>query len=187
MKIYFHLNTGGFSNTYIITNKKTNEAILIDPGKVTEEIIERIEDNNLKLVAVLVTHNHSNHAQGLKTLLKIYTPKIYGADLELNGDKTNVITGDGTLHIAGLSVRYMSLPGHSSDSMAYQIGNAIFTGDAISAGRIGRTNSSYSKHLLRRNVNEKIISQQENTILLPGHGPPSTVGAEQQFNSDLKF
>lgn len=187
MKIYFHLNTGGFSNTYIITNEKTNEAILIDPGKVTEEIIKRIEDNNLKLVAVLVTHNHSNHAHGLKTLLKIYTPKIYGADLELNGDKTNVIAGDGTLHIAGLSVRYMSLPGHSSDSMAYQIGNAIFTGDAISAGRIGRTNSSYSKHLLRRNVNEKIISQQENTILLPGHGPPSTVGAEQQFNSDLKF
>lgn len=186
MKIYFHLNTGGFSNTYIIANEKTNEAILIDPGKLTEEIIKRIEDNNLKLVAVLVTHNHNSHVHGLKTLLKIYTPKIYGADLELDGDKTNVITGDGTLHTAGLLVRYMNLPGHSSDSMAYQIGNAIFTGDAIFAGKLGSTNSSYSKHLLRRNVEEKILSQQENTILLPGHGPPTTIGAEQEFNSDLK-
>ena len=57
MKIYFHLNTGGFSNTYIISNEETNEAILIDPGKLTEELIKRIEDNGLKLSAILITHN----------------------------------------------------------------------------------------------------------------------------------
>lgn len=185
MKIYFHLNVGGFSNTYIVANEKNLEAIIIDPGKLTEEIIKQIEDNHLKLVAILVTHNHGSHVHGINTLLKIYSPKIYGADWEIAGVKTNVITGDGTINIAGLDVRYMNLPGHTSDSMIYVIGNAIFTGDTISAGKIGSTNSSYSKHLLINNLNQKIMSQQENTCLFPGHGPPTTVGAELKFNNDF--
>ena len=185
MKIYFHLNTGGFSNTYIISNEETNEAILIDPGKLTEELIKRIEDNGLKLSAILITHNHSSHTNGLKTLLKIYTPKIYGADFEIAKHKMIVLNGDGTVKIAGIIVRYMSVPGHSSDSIVYQIGNAIFTGDTLSSGKLGSTNSSYSKHLLRRNVEEKILSQEENTVLFPGHGPPTTVAAELMFNRDI--
>ena len=169
MKIYFHLNVGGFSNTYVVVNEKTREAIIIDPGKLTETIIQQIEDNHLNLVGILITHNHGSHVHGLKTLLKIYSPKIYGADWE----------------IAGLNVKYMNLPGHTSDSMIYHIGNAIFTGDTISAGKIGSTNSSYSKHLLQHNIQQKIISQQENIVLFPGHGPPTTVGAEKKFNKDF--
>lgn len=185
MKIYFHLNVGGFSNTYIVANEKTQEALIIDPGKLTEEIISQIEDNHFKLVGILITHNHGSHVHGLKTLLKIYSPKIFGADWEIAGIKTNVITGDGQMRLAGLTVKYMNLPGHTSDSMVYQIGNAIFTGDTLSAGKIGSTNSSYSKHLLKRNIDLKILSQQENTVLFPGHGPPSTVGAELKFNNDF--
>ncbi len=185
MKIYFNLNIAGYANTYIVANEKTSEAIIVDPGKLSEEIIKKIEENNLKLTAILITHNHKSHVEALKTLLKIYTPEIYSADLEIAGKKTKVITGDGSLHLAGLLVRYMNLPGHSSDSMIFQIGNVIFTGDTISAGKVGSTNSSYSKHLLRRNIEEKILSQQENTILLPGHGPPTTVNAEKIFNIDL--
>ena len=171
MKIYFHLNVGGFSNTYVVVNEKTREAIIIDPGKLTETIIQQIEDNHLNLVGILITHNHGSH--------------VHGADWEIAGLKTNVITGDGTIRIAGLNVKYMNLPGHTSDSMIYHIGNAIFTGDTISAGKIGSTNSSYSKHLLQRNIQQKIISQQENIVLFPGHGPPTTVGAEKKFNKDF--
>lgn len=185
MKIYSHLNAGSFSNTYLISNEATGEAIIIDPAKISEKLINQIEDNNLKLVALLVTHNHGSHVSGIKTLLKIYSPKIYGADYEIAGENTNVITSDGTLRLAGLIVKYMTLPGHTSDSMIYQIGNAIFTGDSISAGKLGNTNSSYSSHLLRRNINDKIFSQQENTVLFPGHGPPTSVGAEIRYNIDM--
>lgn len=185
VKIYFHLNLGGFSNCYVVTNDKTNEAIIIDPGRITEEIINQIEDNHYNLRAILVTHNHGSHVNGMKTLQKIYRLKIYGADWEVAGNDTTVITGDGKLRIAGLSVRYMALPGHTADSMVYKIGNVLFTGDVISAGRIGGTTSSYGDRVLRANIKKKIFSQNDNTIIMPGHGPPTCVGAEKLYNNEI--
>lgn len=182
MKVYYYLNRSGFSNCYIIANEKNKEAILIDPGQVTEGLINRLEENNLSLTSVLITHNHKNHVQGLKTLLKIYSPRIYGADLEIEGVTTTVISGDGKIKLAGLLVHHMSLPGHTADSMIYKIENAIFSGDSISAGTIGSTNSSYSRHILKRNIEEKIFSLQDNTVIFPGHGPLTTVGTEKSFN-----
>jgi hydroxyacylglutathione hydrolase len=185
LKIYFHLNLGGFSNCYVIANEVKKEAIIIDPGQITEEIIEKIEGNSYKLTGVFITHNHGSHVHGLKTLRKIYTPKIYAADWEVAGNDTNVITGDGKVHIAGLTVRYMALPGHTSDSMVYKIGSVLFTGDTISAGKIGTTNSSYSDYILRNNIERKIFSQQDASIIMPGHGPPSCVGVEKLYNLDM--
>ena len=158
---------------------------MIDPGKVTEAIIRQLEENCYKLTAILITHNNGSHAQGLKTLTKIYSPKIYGADWDIAGNATNVITGDGKIRIAGLSVRYVMLPGHTTDSIVYKIENVLFVGDSISAGLLGSTNSSYSSQILRANIKEKIFSQQDTTVILPGHGPPTTVGAEKLFNSDM--
>lgn len=186
MKIYYHVNPQGFSNTYIITNEKSKEAIIIDPGQMNEEIIAQIESNGLKLTSVLITHNHPSHVNGLKTMLKIYSPKIYGADWEIAEKETTVLNGDGKMRLAGMTVHYMTLPGHTADSMIYKIGNVLFTGDTISAGEIGSTNSSYSSHILRRNINEKILSQQENTVIMPGHGPPTSVVAERNFNMAIQ-
>ena len=185
MKVYFHLN-GGFSNCYLIVNEETNEAIIVDPGHITEELISQIEDNHLKLVAILITHNHGTHVGGLKTLRKIYNPKIYAADWEVAGNDTTVISGDGKTRIAKMLVRYMILPGHSSDSVVYNIGNILFTGDVLSAGELGSTNSSYSEYILRSNIEQKIYSQLDDVIVMPGHGPPSTLGAIKAFNYDLK-
>lgn len=186
MKVYFHLNVGGFSNCYVVVNENTNEAIIIDPGKITEEIISQIEDNHFKLVAVLITHNHGSHADGLKTLRKIYDPKIFAADWEVAGNDTTVINGDGKTTLARMPVRYMTLPGHTSDSVVYGIGNIMFTGDVLSAGEIGSTNSSYSEYILRSNIEQKILSQLDSVIVMPGHGPPSTLGAIKAFNQNMK-
>lgn len=182
MKVYYFINPKEISNCYIIANEKTSEAIVIDPGMVSEGLINRLEENNLKLTSVLITHNHKSHVKGLNTLLKIYSPHIYGADLEIEGKMTTVISGDGKLKLAGLTVHYMSLPGHTADSMIYKIGDIIFTGDSLFAGDMGSTNSSYSKYILKKNIEEKIFSQDENTFLLPSHGPPTTIAAEKNFN-----
>ena len=186
MKVYFHLNEGGFSNCYLVVNEISNQAIIIDPGKITKEIIARIEDNHLNLAAVLITHNHGSHADGLKTLRKIYSPKVFAADWTVAANDTTVITGDGTTQIEGMQVSYLSIPGHTADSVVYSIGSILFTGDGLLSGEIGKTNSSYSEYILRSNIEHKIFSQLDSTILMPGHGPPTTLGAAKAiYNQNL--
>ncbi|EID85245.1 Zn-dependent hydrolase [Treponema sp. JC4] len=177
MKVYYHHNPGGFSNCYIVVNEAVKEAIIIDPGKVTDEIISQIEENGLSISGILITHNHGSHVHGLKTLQKIYSPKIYAADWEVAGDDTTVLSNDGHVKIAKLNVQYMTVPGHTSDSMVYKIENVLFTGDVLGAGSIGSTNSSYSKFILESNIKNKIYTMDDQTVIMPGHGPLSTLGA----------
>ncbi|OJF76106.1 MAG: MBL fold metallo-hydrolase [Treponema sp. CETP13] len=187
MKIYFHLNIHGFSNTYIVTNEETMQAIIIDPGVITNNMIQQIERGPYNLTACLITHNHTTHLQGLSTLRKIYNPKIYAADYEVAGVDTVVIKGDGVIRIAGFSVGYMSIPGHSSDSMVFKIGRVMFTGDTLTAGSYGSTNNTYAERTLASNIKLKLLSQQDDIEVLPGHGPPTTVGVEKQFNIKIQY
>ena len=68
MKVYFHFNLDGFSNCYVVVNEKNKEALIIDPGIITKEIIEQIESGPYNLVAVLITHKHNSHIRGRQTL-----------------------------------------------------------------------------------------------------------------------
>ena len=92
MRLYSYINImiTGFSNTYIVANEKLNEAIIIDPGKITPRIIEKLESKNFKIQGILITHNHETHVQGLRTLNKIYSTNIYAADYEIGETKTVV-------------------------------------------------------------------------------------------------
>ena len=185
MKIYFHLNIEGFSNCYVIVNEMTREAIIVDPGLITTEIINHIETGGYKLTGVLISHNHGSHVAGLATLRKIYNPKVYAADWEVAENDTIVLKDDGSIQVAGLDVEYFSLPGHTNDSMVYKIGNVLFTGDSLSACRIGGAISEFSERALARNIKQKILSQTDDTVIMPGHGPPTTVGVERKFNPKL--
>lgn len=188
MKIYFHLCLEEFTNCYVVVNDEPSvmKAIIIDPGKISPAIIDMLEKNNYILSAVLVTHNHEHHVSGLSTLCKIYSPDIYAADYAVPNARSVVLHGDGWLTIAGLAVEYLSLPGHSADSMVFKIGSIIFTGDTLFAGSIGETSSKYSQRMLCSNIEKKILSQNDNCVLMPGHGPPTTVATEKQFNLDLQ-
>ncbi len=187
MKVYFHMNLESFSNCYIVVNDKEKKALIIDPGKIRNEMIDQIEDGGYELVAALITHNHPGHIQGLETLKKIYDIAVYAADYNIAGSSSSVIKGDGTIKTAGLNVSYFAIPGHTPDSMVYKIGNVLFTGDTISAGRIGETSSSYSRKTLITGLKTKILTQQEDTLIMSGHGPLTSVGAERMFNTDLEL
>ena len=186
MKIYIYQNNIGFSNCYLILNENAKKVILVDPGQFTSSIITKIESNSYSLEAVLITHSHPNHINGIKTLQKIYAPPIFAADWDIAENDSNTIVGNGVLNIAEIETQYFHLPGHTTDSMIYKIANVLFTGDVISAGKIGSTSSKYSDYILKRNIKEKIFSLPDETIILPGHGPLTSVGAEKKFNIDIK-
>ncbi len=185
MKVYFHMNLESFSNCYFVVNEVTNQAVIIDPGKINEEIIRQIEDNDLNLCAALITHNHKGHTKGLTTLKKIYDISVYAADVNIADSQSSVIRGDGEFQVAGMNVSYYSIPGHSSDSMVFKIGNILFTGDTLHAGVFASTNNSYAKKTLKNGIKTKLFSHKDDTIVMPGHGPMSSIGAEKAFNIDL--
>jgi glyoxylase-like metal-dependent hydrolase (beta-lactamase superfamily II) len=185
MKVYFNLSLEGFSNCYVVTNPEKKAAIIIDPGTVTKEILLQIEREQLNLEAVLITHNHESHLKGLETLRKIYTPKIYAADYEVADRETQILKDDGILRIGGLQVGYMSVPGHTPDSMVFKIGKVLFTGDALTASTLGSTTNTYAERMLLAAVHNKILSQHDDTVIMPGHGPPSSVAAEKKFNTSV--
>ena len=172
MKIYFHLSIEEFTNCYLIVNDtaEKKEALIIDPGKINEKMIEQIEAGPYNLTGVLITHNHTNHVCGLSTLNKIYSPYVYAGDYEVSGTRTILLRGDGVIEVAGLRIEYYSVPGHTMDRLVYKIGNVLFTGDTITSGIIGGTASIYTKELLKAKINEKVFSQTDHTVLMPGHG-----------------
>ncbi len=185
MKLYFHYASDNFSNCYLVGNELTGQAVLIDPSVIDDKLLEHIEKNKFSLEAVLITHGHKSHSQALPTILKIYNPRIYAAETEIKGAKTKSLIGDGCFQEAGFNISYMSVPGHSPDSVLYKIEQVVFTGDSIFAGRLGSTGNSYGMKNLIMNINNKLLNQNEDLIIMPGHGPPSTVGAELRYNTDI--
>lgn len=182
MTVFFHYALHGFANVYLVGNDETGEALIVDPAAFTLGLLDFIEGKSYSVKAVLVTHNHAHHVDGLKTLLKIYDAEVYSSNSMLGDLPCRMVRDGDRLDICGLEVGAVSVPGHSADSIAYRIGKLIFTGDALHAGLIGKTLSQYGNRLLREQLSKKILNQADDCIVLPGHGPPSTVGAEKIYN-----
>jgi hydroxyacylglutathione hydrolase len=186
MKIYHHYSLYGFSNVYLVGNDETKEALVIDPAEMNAALLGHIEKNNYELKAVFITHNHAHHVRGLKTLLKIYDVQVYSANASVAGFACRALRDGESVPVCGYAVDVFSVPGHSPDSLIFRIGGALFTGDALHAGLIGKTLSSYNAVTLADRLRTKILDQPDEYVILPGHGPPSTVGTERSFNVGLE-
>ncbi|NLJ46706.1 MAG: MBL fold metallo-hydrolase [Treponema sp.] len=182
MKVFFHYSLYGFSNVYLVGNENGGDALLVDPAEFTENLLNFIETNGYYVRAVLITHNHIHHVRGLSTLLRIYDARVFSSNAEVRDIRCTVLHDGDMLDICGMRVEALSVPGHSSDSIVYKIEKLLFTGDTLEAGMIGHTLSRYGNALLREGIDRRILSQSEDCLILPGHGPPSTVGAERLFN-----
>jgi glyoxylase-like metal-dependent hydrolase (beta-lactamase superfamily II) len=190
MKLFFQYCSYGFSNCYILgaeynDPEDSNAAIIIDPGSMEKVTLEIIENNNFNLKAVLITHDHLNHVRGLRTLMRIYNPEIFAVDQEIMDHKATMVKDGDNLNIAGFKVEVISIPGHSADSVVYRIGGLLFTGDVLTAGLVGGTASAYGAATQMNNLRSRLISLPGDYVVLPGHGPPSTLEAERRFNKDI--
>jgi glyoxylase-like metal-dependent hydrolase (beta-lactamase superfamily II) len=100
--------------------------------------------------------------------------------------KTCVIRDGDVLNLGAITVVVITVPGHSSDSAVFRINQTLLTGDTITAGLLGSTISSYGKTKQMEALRSKILSLPGNFILLPGHGPPSSLDAERQYNAGIQ-
>ncbi len=181
-KLYQHYSMYGFANSYILGNDETKAALVVDPGEFTVGMLNHVEKNGYSVSAVLVTHSHLHHVRGLAALLRVYEARTFAASSTVAGVATRVVRDGERLDIGGLDIEALSIPGHSPDSVIYSFGGMLFTGDALQAGLPGKTLSTYNATLLAGRVKKNLAGFPDGTILLPGHGPPSTLGSERRYN-----
>lgn len=194
------------ANSYILSCSDTKEAVVVDPGGESEDTISELENENLDLKYIVLTHGHGDHIGGVLDLKeKYHVPVlIHELDEELinNSDKnlSSVIPmkeisfksdkslkdGD-NISFGNVKLEVIHTPGHTKGCICLKLGNDILTGDTLFKGSIGRTDlyGSTSQEELVNSVKERIMKYSDDVNLHPGHGAESTIGFERANNQFL--
>lgn len=192
-------------NAYLVLEDEHKVGVVIDPGVHPRPLINRIEEAGTRLAAILLTHGHWDHISGVGELKGAFDAPIYlhEADGELYRrvveqaeffgfhaepkPPPDYALKDGDVVEAGpFRFDVLHTPGHTRGGVSYKIGDAVFVGDTIFAGGIGRTDLPGGSHeQLLESICQRILTLDDSVTLYPGHGPPTTVGAERTSNPFL--
>ena len=189
-----------YTNNYLVYDEKTNEGMLIDVADNVDKIYNFIENSQIKLKYIVLTHCHGDHTLGIKELKNLYpNSKIiihesdaYGlTDDEINrcsyiGREPNfteadIIVKDGEfLEIGEIKAEIIHTPGHTKGSISILVGDALFSGDTLFKGAVGRTDLPTSSSFDMRQSIKKLLELPENTIVYPGHGMSTIIDEEKE-------
>ncbi|HLX63712.1 MAG TPA: MBL fold metallo-hydrolase [Planctomycetota bacterium] len=196
-------------NCYIAWNEGSREAVIFDPGWNADEIRAELNARGLSIVAFLQTHCHGDHIGALTPLKQVFpAAPLYVPEAEktwlarptlnlsffygysLTGPAPDVLVRDGdVIDAAGLSFKAIHVPGHSPGGTAYFIAPKnetphLYCGDILFQGSIGRTDlpGGAGEEVLVEGIRSKLFVLPEETIVHPGHGDDTTIGAEKKQN-----
>jgi hydroxyacylglutathione hydrolase len=195
-------------NCSVIGDPVTHEGMVIDPGDDIEQVLALIKKHQLQVKQIVITHAHIDHVGGAMKLRA-----VTGAPILLNQNdyallkmldiqaawigvatpgKVEVdhsISHADTLHAGALNAQILHTPGHTEGSIClyFPTENKLIAGDTLFAGSIGRTDlpgGSYEKIL--NSLHETVLTLPDETIVVPGHGPLTTIGEERESNPFLQ-
>jgi sulfur dioxygenase len=177
--------------TYIIADKKSKNAAIIDPVLETvDRDLKLIEELGLNLIYVLDTHIHADHITGAGEIRKRTKAKT-AVSSEAAIECVDIPLEDGQeLLLGDKKIKVIATPGHTNTCLTYSFEGMIFTGDALLIRGCGRTDFQQgSSEKLFESVHEKIFKLSDETVIYPGHDyrgqTSSTVGLEKKFNPRL--
>ena len=173
------------ANCYIIGDEDRREGVVIDPGDEVLRITQEIASLGLNIQYILLTHGHFDHVDGADELRSITRAPILIHSLDANGlrfQPDGFLSEAQEIFVGSYNIHVIHTPGHTPGSVCFHAPGAVFTGDTIFAGSVGRTFSSRDHYMLVQGVIRKIFPLGDNIRLYPGHGPPTTIGREKLTN-----
>lgn len=191
------------TNCFLVSAPNAPDALIIDPGDSAETILEAIRSDGLAVRGIVNTHGHADHIAANSALKEELGCPImihesdapYLSDPELNlsaylgrsgplSPPADRLLNDGDeIEIGGLVFRVMHTPGHTPGGICLLVGDALFSGDTLFAGSIGRTDfPNGDQEQLLDSISRRLLVLPDETIVYTGHGSQTTIGIERASN-----
>ena len=181
--------------SYLVGCEKTKECALIDPAWEPDRLLKAVEEKGMKFAAVLLTHTHFDHMEGLENLFRLAGPqKIYvheaeAANVDQFREQVTAIKDGTTIPIGALSIQCLHTPGHLPGCVCFRVGKFLFTGDTLFVNSVGRTDFPGSNPAEFQRSLDRLKALEDDVIVYPGHDygptPTSTIGRQKKENPYL--
>ena len=187
-------------NCWVIGNRRTGEAICIDPGDQHEEILAMARDMGVAIKAIANSHAHVDHILGVRGVQAATGAKFYmhrkeapiaaqaarsalmftGQEVEPPPDPDFFPEEGDEIEVEGVKLTVMHTPGHTPGSCCFLIGRYLISGDTLFPGGPGRTNSPQELQQTIASIRERLYTLPDDTLVLPGHGEGTTIGRSRE-------
>ena len=176
------LPVGTFENVvYVVRDPETREGYVVDAGWEPDTIADAVADTRVK--GILITHGHHDHHDELDALkARIGAPAGIGeGDKQMLKSSPEFTIADGQgFHFGKTVMRAVHTPGHTPGSTCFVVGNVLFSGDTLFPGGPGNTKTSTGHFpTIVESIRDKLFSLPDETVVYPGHGTSTTIGAEK--------
>ena len=189
------------TNCYILLDEETMEAAIIDPADEAETLRDTIENLGATLRYILLTHGHRDHTLAAPKLHEMFPDAavyIHAADKgqvgiyrypmeELIGEDLKFYDDGDTLKLGNLTIEVITTPGHTGGSVCLRVGSALFTGDTLFAGSMGRIDLPGAQPDKMMGSLARLAKLEGDYDVYPGHMEPTTMARERQYNLYIKM
>ena len=183
------------TNTYIVSKEGSKNCIIIDPGYEASTILGRVALLGLEVEAILLTHGHFDHVGAVRAIAADTDCRVFVSEKELSLPPTmtdgpiyytDLYPAEGTLSIAGLDIKIIPTPGHTPGSVCLLMADAMFSGDTLFAGSMGRCDFPGSSIFDMRKSLKKLYNLAGDYRVFPGHAGATTLEYERKTNPYLR-
>jgi hydroxyacylglutathione hydrolase len=178
------------SNGYLFFLDDGKTAALIDPAGIPATILNAIAEGPFALRYILITHKHADHCDATADISRAFPDAdivMHRSDVaaigELGKRAKPIVDGDELPFGENAAIRMLHTPGHTDGSSCFLFRSTVFSGDTLFAGSVGGIFADVSTYRdLIDSVKFKLFALDDDTVVMPGHGPPTTIGEEKAHN-----